>query len=396
MALLRDFLYDYMIKEVIFFCGGDSSKAQTWSNVPYLFTKELINRGIVVRRVDLLGYGLSFISRCYNLFISRLVRLLYPNNMGAYSFGRTSLYRFFVDMIIRRAVRRYSHADYCIFIGYDFYNKYSKIPTLLFGDWTYKILVAERLKRSIYWFERRFVRQQDEAILHAKHVVSLFPVCAYHMRKDYPTVDISYLGGNVINSFYEGCLQENEVIARKTKSNRILFIGGKKYREGAQMLIETFMMSCMKNDYELHIIGMNDQDLSGIPPNVYCHGYLKKDVKHDADIYYDLLLSAKVIVNPTPLWGGYSSVIEAMYFYTPVIVSPYDDFVNEFGNEIDFGIYNIDNSCSSLASAIERLCLSDHYVSMCVAAHDRVKDYTWKNYINKLLNLIDKDNESEA
>jgi len=41
------------IKEVLFLCYGDSNDITTWSNVPYLFARELEHRGIIVRRIDL-------------------------------------------------------------------------------------------------------------------------------------------------------------------------------------------------------------------------------------------------------------------------------------------------------------------------------------------------------
>lgn len=54
---------------------------------------------------------------------------------------------------------------------FDFYNKFSGIPSLLFCDWTYKILVLDRKKRKPYWFEKRFCRQQATAINNAEYVV---------------------------------------------------------------------------------------------------------------------------------------------------------------------------------------------------------------------------------
>ena len=55
--------------------------------------------------------------------------------------------------------------------------------------------------------------------------------------------------------------------------------------------------------------------------------------------YYNLLKSARVLINPASKWGGYSSTIEAMYYGCPIIVSPYDDFIEEFGKLIPFGYY---------------------------------------------------------
>ena len=50
-----------MVKEIIFFSFGSSLNASTWSNIPYMFTRALVDRGIKVDRVDLsqqFGYKL--------------------------------------------------------------------------------------------------------------------------------------------------------------------------------------------------------------------------------------------------------------------------------------------------------------------------------------------------
>ena len=79
-----------------------------------------------------------------------------------------------------------------------------------------------------------------------------------------------------------------------------------------------------------------------------------------------------------------------MYFYTPVIVSPYKDFVDEFGENIDFGVYNEKFLAQTLADNILRLVLNPKYLEMCNNAHDRVKNYTWKNYVDKIISLMEK------
>ena len=53
-----------------------------------------------------------------------------------------------------------------------------------------------------------------------------------------------------------------------------------------------------------------------------------------------------------------------MYFYTPVIVAPYKDFVSEFGEEIDFGLYNKEYNVDTLISNIRRLLETENYGSM--------------------------------
>lgn len=375
-----------MIKEIIFFCYGDSEKASTWSNVPYLFTKTLEKKGITIRRIDISPNEL--LAKIWNVLIVCLISILYPKHI--YTFDRTNFFIYLTNKKIKKSVMKYSHADYCIFTCFDFYNKYNDIPTLLFCDWTYKILIIDRLKRKPYPFELRYSHQQEQAIDSANHVVSLFPVCAKIMKEQYPSAHISYLEKNVINSFYSKRLDEECIIENKVISHSLLFIGGKKYLEGAQKLIDALNCPILRKypKLELNIIGLKKEWLTNCPDNVHCYGYLKKDIEDQRKLYYDLLLSSKVMVNPTPLWAGYSSTIEAMFFYTPVIISPYKDFVNEFGEKIDFGVYNEEFTKECIAQNICSVIENPQYSQMCQRAHEKVKDYTWECYVDKLLSLI--------
>ena len=102
--------------------------------------------------------------------------------------------------------------------------------------------------------------------------------------------------------------------------------------------------------------------------------------------------SSNVVVNVTPQWAGYSSIIESMFFYTPVIISPFNEFVSEFGSLISFGIYNLSYSKDCLAGNISKLLKSDRYWEMCISAHNKVKDYTWGRYVDEILNMVENYN----
>ena len=141
-------------------------------------------------------------------------------------------------------------------------------------------------------------------------------------------------------------------------------------------------------DLSLDIVGCAASDFESLPKGVTCYGFLNKSEERDRKIYYDLLLNAKVLINPTPKWGAYSSTIEAMYYYTPVIVSPYETFVNEFGRIIDFGLYNEHYTAEGIAKDIEIVVFNNDYKSLCENAHNRVEKYTWSNYVDKVLKLI--------
>ncbi len=375
------------IREVIFFSYGDSNKASTWSNVPYLFAKTLELKGIKVRRVNLLKYGL--LEKIYNYLLIKLYSVFYTNHI--YSYIRTPLYRRRTFSRIKKSVEKFSNADLCIFLCFDFWNKFSDIPSLLFCDWTYDIVIMERLKRAPYSFERRYSEWQGEAINSAKVVVSLFPECANSMSRKYPNANIHYLGVNVVNNLYEGNLDISKVIADKKNNKKILFIGGPKYREGCLLLVNAFeLLYATNNEYELHVIGMSASDIpfKQDRKNVFFYGYLSKDDIQQRNLYYKLVVEASVFVNPTEIWGGYSSTIEAMFFYTPVVVSPYKDFVAEFGENINFGVYNQKFTENSLYDSIKNVVTSPKYESMCINAHDATKNYTWDRYVEKMLALV--------
>lgn len=382
-----------MIKEVIFFSCGDSNDVSTWSNVPYLFARTLEEKGIKVDRVNFKETGLAkYIGKaCYKVIKKTVLDALFPGN--DYDFFRTKFFRWYADRKIKNGVKMYANADLCIFMTFSFTNKFSSIPSLLFSDWTYKIKIMDRLRRKPYSFEKEYEEHESNVINSSEYVVSLFPVCADQMEKDYPTANINYLGGNVINSLYEEDLNENELREIKQRSQSILFIGSAykpEYVDAANMLLRSFEK--LSEDYpqlELHFIGMKHGDLESTDnARVHFHGYLHKDNCSERNTYYKLLRESKVVVNQSPLWGGYSSTIEAMYFYTPVIVAPYKDFVSEFGEEIDFGLYNKEYNVDTLISNIRRLLETENYWPICCAAHQRVQNYTWSAYVDRILGLV--------
>ncbi|QIY82126.1 glycosyltransferase [Chryseobacterium sp. NEB161] len=373
-----------MVNKVIFFTYGDSSDASTWSNVPYLFTKTLRDKGITVYDVNLAGN--KWLRRFFDRIIVPVFSIFFPDHQ--YSFSRSRILRLINNYKIKNSVKKHSNADLCIFTNFDYYNKFTDIPTLLFCDWTYDVLINDRLKRKTYFFENWFLSQQKDAIVNAKYVISLFPECAASIKNTYPTANVQYLGSNVINSMFTGILNQ-DIIEVKKKSKEILFIGGEKYKDGAQKLVNAFTIFSKKNpNYKLNLIGIKSEWIKSTSTDVLYHGYLRKDVEEENKRYYNLMLKANFVINPTPLWAGYSSMIEAMYFYTPVITTPYKDFVTEFGNNIKFGLYVENDHIDNILDCMEKMIQTKNYEEMCLNAHQSVEKYSWENYTNKLLNLV--------
>jgi hypothetical protein len=404
------------MKEILFFTNGDADNANVWSNVPYCFSHALEDNGINVHRINY-SMNPAFV-KFYNLGLRRILDGLTLKKLRFPYLRTTKLFKFFAERKIRKAVLQYPQADLSLFMGYGFYNKWSKTPSLLFSDWTTEMDI--RKKRKPNFLEKRIIKQEEEAINHAEYVISLFPVCCEEMKKKYPKANIKFLGGNVINDLSglrlrethpnPPCLgRENQttkeqgnqqisssskdiyvdtLLETKSKSKKLLFIGRKTtYLEAAKKLIEAYKLLKGEEaykDYELDIVGCAASDFDSLPEGVTCYGFLNKSEEKDQKTYYDLLLEAKVLVNANPKWGAFSSTVEAMYYYTPVIVSPYQDFVKNFGEKIDFGVYNQDFTAECIVNDIKSVINSENYTEMCNFAHEKVKNYTWENYVNQL------------
>ena len=411
------------MKEILFFTNGDANNANVWSNVPYCFSCALEDKGINVHRID---YSMSpaFV-KFYNLGLRRILDGLTLKKLRFPYLRTTRLFQYFAERKIRKAILQHPQADLCLFMGYGFYNKWNTVPSLLFSDWTTEMDIQK--KRKPNFLEQRIILQEEEAINHAEYVVSLFPVCCEEMKKNFPNANIHFLGGNVINDLSGLCLRSKDqcvmseddsgnnknkqitpdslhltphtlhssneifvedILQTKSKSKKLLFIGRKTtYLEAAKKLIEAYKLLKQEEAYKdlsLDIVGCSASDFDSLPEGVTCYGFLNKSYERDRKVYYDLLLGAKVLVNANPKWGAFSSTVEAMYYYTPVIVSPYQDFVKNFGEKIDFGVYNHVFTAESIASNIKSIVNTNRYAEMCNFAHENVKLYTWENYIEQL------------
>lgn len=376
--------------EITVFSCGDSRSLSTWSNVPYLFTKTLEEKGIRVNRINISPNKVLnriFNTLSYKIF-KRCLRL-----RTCPEFHRTWMHRYIIYRRIKKATKQYPHSELNLFLSFAFFNPYSDKPNVLWCDWT-DAVVIERLGREPMWYERASLRHETKVMRKADLVYTMFPKCKEQMEKMYGR-KIRYLNRNVVNTVYKGIFDIDEVIANRMKSNKILFVGNLLYKDSALQLISATALLREKNlQLECHIIGMTEKQLLGErtkPEWVRCYGYLHKDIEEECNLYYQLILDARMIVNISSRWAGYSSIVEAMYYGCPVIVSPFDDFVAEFGLQIGFGVYCHEDD---LAQQIFRVLHAEYYVDLCHSAHKHVKTYTWSNYVGEFLESVTQNTES--
>lgn len=372
------------IKEITVFTDGDSSQLSTWSNVPYFFTETLIEKGIKVNRENI---AISpQLCRIYNKLIDPFVKLIRKDT--SYDYFRSRMHYSNVRKRVKKAIEKHRNSDAFIFLTLSFSSVgLTDKPTILFGDWTYDYYIRHFLNREPDLFERMCIKRDKYQIEKADHVFSLFPGNAEFMKKNYANPGIEYLG-NVVNSLFSG--SKIEILEKKKNSKDLLLIGRKNaYLEGAEQLIRASeLLRSEYPDIRVHIIGMKNEDFDILPDNVFCYGYLNKADDKQRELYYTLLQNARFLVNTTPKWGAFSSMIEAMYFYNPVITTPYAEFVETFGNDPDFGYYSEDPSTEKLADLIRQGLKAENYSDMCIRSHDAVADFTWSAYIDKILAVI--------
>ena len=376
------------MKEIIIFTCGDSNDISTWSNVPYLFTKTLEEKGYKLHRVDISPNKITnkiFNTSSYIIFKKIFKRKACPE------FHRTWLHRHIIYRRIKKATKQNPNALFNLFLSFAFNNKYSNRPNVLWCDWTDRIAI-ERLNRVPHFYEKASLRHEDNVMKSENKVYTMFPKCKEHMEELYDR-EIIYINRNVVNTVYDGSFDINMNIEKRYVSNKILFIGNIHYIGAAKELVRAFdILKKDNNKLELHIIGMTREQMNVYDADIHCYGYLRKNVKKERDLYYSLLHSCKVFVNPAQQWGGYSSSIEAMFYCSPIIVAPYDDFVCEFGENINFGRYTNENEELHKTIKVILDAKKEDYHALCINAQKRVADYTWSNYVNDFLESLKTGN----
>lgn len=379
-----------MKKKILFVSYGESRSIKSWSNIPYLFSENLIRQGYEIIRLNILPD--EKIDKKWKKFIEKPLSYLYKRHQ--YSYIRSFAFRHSTFQMIKKVINANPDLYFSIFLNFEFYNKFTSTPSLLLGDWTYDIVILDRLNRMPYFFEKWFIKYQKEAIQNSEIVISLFEDAKNTIAERYKK-NVHHLGINVVNDLNINPISKEEILLKKKKSNQLLLIGSLKYLEGARKLVEAFRISKRNNpSLILNIVGipMDKLNVTDYDSDINCYHYLNKENESENKIYYDLIINAKTIVNPSETWAAYSSTIEAMKYFTPVIIKPYDAFSNDFGSVNDFGISLENTEISTITNALQKISNMDNveYLKLCKKANDLVKDYTWENYTEKITELMEK------
>lgn len=376
-----------MINEIVLISFGPASSPETWSGVPFFLLRELKRRGIIVHNVDLEPH--RYIKWIYNRIIIPFISLFVTK--GELSIYRSFFFRIYQHCMLTRKIKQYNSTK--LILGVSAFNiaipKTNK-TIVLFSDWSFSYSLAKKYGNNVGAYQKYWCRYEDNCMRRADLLVSLFPTCVNYINNRLMTNKAKYLGVNVINNLINPA--SPDIIFQKSQKCRLVFIGRHHYIAGAISLLKAYNKLVKTMTFlELDIIGLQSTDfpatlIDEVKGNVRFHGYLNKGNVKDCKTYYNILNNASLYVNTTPGWVGYTSMIEAMYFYTPVIVYPCKEFIDEFGSQIDFGEYVQDSDC--LATVIEKVYEGERYIQMAQNAHNRVSNYTWQHFVELLLGNI--------
>lgn len=260
--------------------------------------KHFEQNNIVVNRVDISS------NRYVRGILDRLVFRPFSKLFGrGYNYERTPMARFFAKRIVKKNVTRYKSSDFCVFLTFDYVNKYNNIPSLLFSDWTYRMKVEDREQRLPSKIEKLYIKYEDSVIESADIVLPMFSESYKKMIASCPAANIKNIELNVINNMYGDPVVEDDIVNKKLNSDYVLFIGRQHYKKGLQALIKVIKSDNFGN-LKVHVIGMGKELFPEAPDSVTFHGFLRKDIAEENELYYKLIIGAKILINVTPLWGG--------------------------------------------------------------------------------------------
>ncbi len=368
----------------IFFCTTAPSKNyKSWSNIPYLLQKNLEKSGVDVENYVMLE--IEPFKTLFNLPIRVLNKFF---KMGSqYFYVRTPLH-FVFTYLYSRYIRLISDVDDVMLVqGFSYPLHNGRNRQVIIGDWPSEYLFEKFLKRQPSKLERKSIERENQVIEAADAVVTLFPNVRDYMLQRYSNQNIYYLG-NVVNTD-ESVVLPADIRYRKLNSKRLLFIGQPFYLQGALELIgAAYNLRRRGIDCDVDIIGIS-ADMIGVNYEwLTVHGYLDKEKQADKLKYYELLSDARLFVNTTSGWSGFQALLEAMYFYNPIVVRDNECLSSYFSDVNAVAYLHNDDGCSLESLLLDALSDSDRYQKMSDAARKAVESSTWENFTYKLMELI--------
>lgn len=386
-----------MMKKIVAFCEGDSLLLSTWSNVPFLCLQAIetnTKSNYSIKRIDIscdalqIPFWMKIMKYVYSKSIGLYRYLLHCNTM--IDFSRTLVYQNYVLNRMNKYMENYQNAYAQLIFSFSHITTNNTIPTILLCDWSIEYKITEHWKRIPTKYEQIIINRQWDIMERSDAIVTLFPH-SYDLLKKRFGSKVHYMGQviNAVKKYYKYDLKSCY------ETNEILFIGKPAYKTGLECLIHA--VNTLNHDgvkAKVNVIGMTRENLDCNIDTSNCnfYGYLNKSDPEQCEQYYKLLKNSKMLVNVTESWNGASSILEAIYYGLPVIISKNEEMKQILSVEKSFVFYckseNKEDTISKINAVLKMN--FEEYIKVSKAAHEFANQYTWNNFSEKLLALIDK------
>lgn len=372
--------------KITFLYNGDSSNINEWSNVPYFITETFKEYGHDINRVNM---HIRYIGILYDFFVTSFIRrFISPNT--SYNFLRSRLRSYLIDRKLKKVVNKYPDTDIFFCISDNFNPcKYSKAKCIMLCDWTYEFEIVHDKRKSIDKWENYYCEKQKQMMENAYSNIVMRDECRNFIKENYRNIHLYDKHIDVVNCVLKN-VDGTAIMNKKKTSNKIVFIGAKRYIGGAIALVK-----CVRDNLEqfinkeVYFIGIEKEDIDSellrdiADRCIFC-GYLNKAKKEDRECYYDLLLEAKLCINTNEGFVSLAGLMEACYLYNPIIVSKHYQTVSCYGKQISCGFY-ADNTAQEIMEKIVAIYEMEEseYYSLCSKSHEYFADKTWNTVVNE-------------
>lgn len=353
--------------------------------------------GYELKRVDIdlinKFVALKIVSKAFSGWIKFYSKV--THKQSEYWFNRTPLYKWLVEIYMKKEAEKCP--DAVAMLSFSFDHTLSKIPCVMICDWSYEYLIKEHSNYSPGYFERGFIKRQNKEMKMADAIVALFPKSAEQIER--ATGRRVYCFGCPVNA-----VEAFDVLQRKRKEKlraqrrHILFCGKLPYITGLKTVIDAVNLYNMENADQLSVdvIGITEEQYnhrytSAGSENVTFYGYLNKGIEEERIQYYELFSSAYLLINPTAGWIGASSLMEALYYGIPAVISHNDDIKELMNKQDDFITFCKAEDIHDLETSLIWWMNMDSktYYDYSNQAHEFANQYSWKNFAVKLSKVID-------
>ena len=367
-----------MSKQLVVFSNGDPWDASTWANVPYMFLhafrRQFPDIPIVTFNMNSVDdHGpLWLIHGGWNVLITPLLGKLA-------TFNRTK----FRHHVLNKKMLEFETGlqGGGALLSFDFSNMAPKLPgykTCLLCDWSIEYEITEHQHRDPTPVEKQLIQRQREVICKADLVTSLFPYSARLISE-------TCHGSNVVCYGLPANVPVDIKPVLHRCSDKLLFIGKPAYLDSLNVVVDGLTAYNLANpghEYSLDVIGM-EHGPGEHDERVAYHGYLRKDVQEEKNLYYELLTTCRALINVSDRWVGASSIVEALSLGTPIIVTPNVELEALLG-EPDFGIWCDYSSDDVVRCLAELNNLEDQQLDdMSRNAAAKTVEFTWDNLVQR-------------